>query len=68
MPTIRIDMFEGRSPELKRALAAEITKACVTALGVSPDSVDIMMFDVAKQNWASGGVLWSDKAAAKPAS
>ena len=68
MPTIRIDLFEGRTVEQKRALAAAITEACVRTLGSSPDSVDILMFDIAKQNWATGGVLWSDKAAApKPA-
>jgi 4-oxalocrotonate tautomerase len=67
MPTIRIDMFEGRTPEQKRALVKEITEGCVRAIGVSPDSVDILIFDVKKQDWATGGVLWSDKAAAKPA-
>lgn len=68
MPTIRIDMFEGRTPEQKRALAAAITAACVDSLGVSPESVDILMFDVSKQNWASAGQLWSDRVTApKPA-
>jgi 4-oxalocrotonate tautomerase len=61
MPTIRIDLFEGRTPEQKAALAAKITAACVEVLGSSPDSVDVLFFDVARQNWASGGVLWSEK-------
>lgn len=64
MPTIRIEMFEGRSAEQKRALVAAITEACVRTIGASPDSVDILLFDIAKQNWASGGTLWNDKAAA----
>jgi len=64
MPTIRVEMFEGRTPEQKRALAAAITEACVRTIGASPDSVDILLFDIAKQNWATGGTLWSDKAAA----
>ena len=64
MPTIRIDMFEGRTPEQKRALVAAITEACVKTIGASPESVDIVLFDIARQNWASGGVLWSDRAAA----
>jgi 4-oxalocrotonate tautomerase len=63
MPTIRVEMFEGRTPEQKRALAAALTEACVRTLGASPDSVDILLFDIAKQNWATGGTLWSDKAA-----
>jgi 4-oxalocrotonate tautomerase len=64
MPTIRVEMFEGRTPEQKRALAAALTEACVRTIGASPDSVDILLFDIAKQNWATGGTLWSDKAAA----
>jgi 4-oxalocrotonate tautomerase len=68
MPTIRVEMFEGRSAEQKRALVAAITEACVRTIGASPESVDILLFDIAKQNWSSGGTLWSDKAAApKPA-
>ena len=64
MPTIRVDMFEGRSLEQKRALARELTDACVRTIGVSPESVDILFFDIPKQHWASGGQLWSDKIAA----
>lgn len=66
MPTIRIDMFEGRTPEQKRALVAAITEACVKTIGASPESVDILLFDIARQNWASGGMLWSDRTAAPP--
>lgn len=67
MPTIRIDMFEGRTVEQKRALVAAVTEACVRTIGASPESVDILLFDIARQNWASGGQLWSDQAP-KPSS
>jgi len=30
-------------------------------LGSSPDGVDILFFDIKKQDWATGGVLWSNK-------
>ncbi len=66
MPTIRVEMFEGRTAEQKRALVAALTDACVRSIGASPDSVDILLFDIAKQDWATGGVLWSDKGAAPP--
>ncbi len=69
MPTIRIDMLEGRTTEQKRALVAAITEACVKTVNATPESVDILLFDIAKNNWASGGQLWSDRAAApRPAS
>jgi 4-oxalocrotonate tautomerase len=64
MPTIHIELFEGRSVELKRALAQEITAACVRVLGGSADGVDVIFSDVARQDCATGGVLWSDKAPA----
>ena len=66
MPTIRVDMFEGRTAEQKRALVSAITEACVRTIGAAPDSVDILLFDIAKQNWARGGVLWSDRATTAP--
>lgn len=67
MPTLHVEFFEGRTVEQKRALAKELTDACVRVLGGSADSVDVIFQDVRRENWATGGVLWSDKAA-KPAS
>lgn len=63
MPTIRIELFEGRTAEQKRALAQEITAACVKVLGGSPDGIDVLFFDIRRQDWATGGTLWSDKGA-----
>jgi 4-oxalocrotonate tautomerase len=40
----------------------------VRVLGGSADSVDVIFTDVKRENWATGGVLWSDKTAVKPAS
>ncbi len=37
MPTIRVELFEGRTPEQKRALVAAITEACVRTIGASPN-------------------------------
>ena len=68
MPTIRVEMFEGRTNEQKRALAKELTEACVRTIGASPGSVDILFFDIPKQDWASGGTLWSDVPPMPPAS
>lgn len=65
MPTLRVELFEGRTPQQKAALAKELTEACVRVLGGSADGIDVVFFDIARQNWAKGGVLWSEKA--KPA-
>jgi len=60
MPTIRVELFEGRSAEQKAALAREITAACVRVLGGNPGGVDILFYDIKKSDWATGGVLWSE--------
>jgi len=61
MPTIRVELFEGRTTDQKRALAKEITAACVKVLGGSADSVDILFYDIARHDWATGGVVWADR-------
>ena len=61
MPTYHIEMMEGRTVEQKRKLAEEITRVSVEVLGGSPESVDILITDVKRENWATGGVLWLDK-------
>ena len=63
MPTLRVELFAGRTTEQKAALARELTDACVRVLGGSAGGIDIVFYDIERADWASGGVLWSDKAA-----
>lgn len=66
MPTIRVELFAGRTVEQKRALAQALTEATVRTLGGSADAVDVIFTDVQRHDWATGGQLWSDKALAAP--
>lgn len=61
MPTFNIQLFAGRTVEQKRKLVEEVTRVTCETLGCSADSVDIIITDVAKENWATAGTLWSDK-------
>lgn len=61
MPSITIDLFEGRSVEAKRELVKAITTETCRVLDCKPDAVHIRINDVKRENWASAGVLWSDK-------
>lgn len=61
MPTIRVEMMEGRTPEQKTALVKALTQAVVNSLGTRPESVDILLYDIKREHWATGGVQWSDK-------
>lgn len=61
MPTIRVEMFEGRSPEQKKEFVQALTEAAVKTLGTKPEAVDVLLFEIKKSDWASGGVFWSEK-------
>jgi 4-oxalocrotonate tautomerase len=60
MPTFHIELFEGRSPEQKRRFVEAITKTTCETLNVEPNSVDIILTEVKRENWATGGRLWSE--------
>ena len=67
MPTINVQLFEGRSVEQKRAFVQAVTEATCRSLGCEPGSVDIIIQDVSRDNWATGGRLWSEPAPAPEA-
>ena len=61
MPIIRVEMFTGRTEQQKQALVTELTDAFVNAAGGTPESVNVVITDVDKSDWGSGGELCSDK-------
>ncbi|MFH1603284.1 MAG: 4-oxalocrotonate tautomerase [Pseudomonadota bacterium] len=61
MPLIQVQMFEGRTHEIKREFVEAITRETCRVLKCQPGAVDIILHDVKKSNWASGGVIWSEK-------
>ena len=60
MPVIRVEMFE-RTQEQKRDLARELTEAFIRTCGGNKDAIKILITEVDKNNWASGGVITADK-------
>ncbi len=60
MPTITVQMFEGRTTEQKRELVKELTEATCKALSCKQESVTIILQEHQRENWATGGKLWSD--------
>ncbi len=61
MPTIRAELMEGRTPEQKKNLVAALTRAVVETLGGKSESVDVLLFDIKRHDWATGGELWSER-------
>ena len=62
MPTYHVEMLEGRTLEQKRKLVEEVTRVTTEVLGCASESVDIILTDVKRENWATGGKLWSEQA------
>ncbi len=54
MPVVRVDMWEGRTEEVKEKLIKGITKV-FTEIGVSPEWVTVIINDISRTNWGSGG-------------
>jgi 4-oxalocrotonate tautomerase len=61
MPLVIVKMLEGRSVEQKRLLARDITDLVVKHAGTAAEQVDVIIEDYPRENWAKGGVLFSDK-------
>ncbi|MFP2770294.1 tautomerase family protein [Oceanisphaera sp. KMM 10153] len=55
MPILNIALIEGRSNEQKEALISEVTAACVRALDVKPETVRILLQDIATQDFGVAG-------------
>lgn len=55
MPTIRIEMLQGRSQETKQEIAIEITALMGRILGADPSHVYVQFEEWAPSNWSVGG-------------
>lgn len=60
MPIVHVEMWPGRTQAQKQELAKVITEAFVNIARTSPESMIIIFSEVAKENWAQGGVLASE--------
>nr|WP_281425520.1 4-oxalocrotonate tautomerase [Rhizobium laguerreae] len=60
MPILHLQMHPGRTADQKRAFAREATKAAVETLACPPESLEILITEIAKDSWAVGGKLKSE--------
>ena len=54
MPIVMIEMWEGRTEEQKAKLIKGITNA-FSVIGVSAESLNIVIHDIPKSNWSIRG-------------
>lgn len=60
MPMITVEMFSGRTKEQKQKLVQALTQAFVDTAGGTAESVQIILSDIDKDNWAVAGKLYSE--------
>ena len=59
MPVVTVEMWEGCTIEQKKQLVEGITSV-MTNMGIPAQAVHIIIKDVPKHNWATGGKLASE--------
>ncbi len=61
MPFVRIDMWKGRTEEEKAKIIQKVTEAIVESCGCPKEAVTVVIDDISKENWGSGGEQHSKK-------
>ncbi len=61
MPLIIVNWYPGRSLEQKRELAKAITEVVARIGKTTPEATQIIFQEVAKEDWATAGVLASER-------
>ena len=60
MPIVRIEMWPGRTKEVKKKVAKEVTEVLVNNMGCPAQAVTVLFDERSQENWAIGGELQCD--------
>ena len=61
MPIVKIDLWSGRTEELKENLIKKVTDVVVDVCKCPKEAVTIAINEIPKENWGSGGEQHSKK-------
>ncbi|HEX2910232.1 MAG TPA: 2-hydroxymuconate tautomerase family protein [Chloroflexia bacterium] len=61
MPIVRIDMLEGRTPEVKRTLIRRVTEVVAETLSVQPEQVRILLSEIQLEHWGTSGISMAER-------
>ena len=67
MPFVSIRLAGTATREQKAGLVADVTASLVERLGKSPAAVQVVIEEVATENYGAGGILIADRDALRPA-
>lgn len=57
MPIVRIELWKGRTPEQKKELSKAITEEMVRIMNMRTESIQVIFYEIEKENWALGGTI-----------
>jgi 4-oxalocrotonate tautomerase len=60
MPLIQISMMPGRTPEQKKGLIRDVCEAVVKNCAVKPESVRVLIQEIAPEHWGVGPVSMAE--------
>jgi 4-oxalocrotonate tautomerase len=61
MPTIFVNILEGKTQEQKDALVKKITEAAVQTVDVVPEKVSVFIHEYSSNSVARGGVMYDKR-------
>ena len=61
MVVLRVTLLEGRPLDKKRELVRRLTEMAARVLGEPEEEVRVILYEVRRDQWAVGGVLFTDK-------
>jgi 4-oxalocrotonate tautomerase len=61
MPEVIVHAVEGRTPEQKKALCADITAAVVKNFNVTADLVTVSIVEARRDSKMKGGIMFSER-------
>jgi len=61
MPLAQIYIAPGRDDAKKKAMIAAVTEAISKTLGTPPEATSVIVQEIPRNHWASGGVTLDDK-------
>ena len=61
MPILQVELLKGRTTEQKRDMAEKVTQALVETVNCKQEDVKIIIREMEREDYATGGVLMADK-------
>ncbi|QRM55295.1 4-oxalocrotonate tautomerase family protein [Sinorhizobium sp. BG8] len=66
MPIIRVELFPGRTEEVKARLAHELTASLERVAGVPPEATTVLITEVPPHQWFVAGKAYGSPPAEAP--